>query len=183
MLRTITFYYRHVKSLYWLHTFSTLSLLRTNNPSGFLLGSLPCFGELACDEVLLAANFTSGENAILRAKIFLCGFGWLKMALDKRARILYNSKKMISTILPLTEARNRFAELIEAVSSMFAHFTITRRGKPEAVLMSKEDYDGLMETLEILSDKEAVKSIRQGLKDIKAGRIESWEEVKKELNL
>ena len=90
---------------------------------------------------------------------------------------------MITTTLPLTEARNRFAELIEAVSSMFTHFTITRRGKPEAVLMSKEDYDGLMETLEILSDKEAMESIRKAEEDIKAGRVKPWKEVKKQLGL
>ena len=40
-----------------------------------------------------------------------------------------------------------------------------------------------METLEIMSDPEAVKGIRQGMKEIEQGLGRSWEEVKKELNL
>lgn len=87
------------------------------------------------------------------------------------------------TTLPLTEARNRFAELVEMASGMFARFTITRKGKPEAVLMSKEEYDSLVETLEIMSNPKTMASIRRAMADIKAGRVTPWEEVKKELNL
>jgi len=36
-----------------------------------------------------------------------------------------------------------------------------------------------METLEILRDDELMAAIRQGIQDIEAGRVQSWEEVKK----
>lgn len=87
------------------------------------------------------------------------------------------------TTLPLTEARNRFAELVEMASKMFARFTITRKGKPEAVLMGKEEYDSLVETLEMMSNPKTMASIRRAMKDIEAGRVTPWETVKKELNL
>jgi len=46
--------------------------------------------------------------------------------------------------------------------------------------MSYEEYEGLIETLEILSDKELMRGVERGLKDEKAGRIHKHEEVFKE---
>ncbi|MDO8487268.1 MAG: type II toxin-antitoxin system Phd/YefM family antitoxin [Candidatus Curtissbacteria bacterium] len=89
----------------------------------------------------------------------------------------------MNTVLPLTEARNKFAELIDDASKMFSRFTITRNGKPEAVLMSKDEYDALIDTLEILSNPVTMASIRRGEKDIKAGRVKPLEDVLKDLKL
>ena len=58
---------------------------------------------------------------------------------------------------------------------------ITVKGVPEAVLMSKEDYDAWMATYETLMDKELMGQIKLGDADIKAGRYMSLEEVEKEL--
>lgn len=87
------------------------------------------------------------------------------------------------TTLPLTEARNRFAELVEMASKMFARFTITRKGKPEAVLMSQEEYSALIDTLEVLSSSKTMTSLRRAEKDIKAGRVKPLEEIVKELGI
>jgi hypothetical protein len=38
-----------------------------------------------------------------------------------------------------------------------------------------------METIEVLGDEELMAAFRQGVKDIEAGRIKSWEDVEKEL--
>jgi PHD/YefM family antitoxin component YafN of YafNO toxin-antitoxin module len=40
-----------------------------------------------------------------------------------------------------------------------------------------EEYESLIETLEILSDRELVKSIERGLKDVKAGRVHPLKDV------
>jgi hypothetical protein len=45
-------------------------------------------------------------------------------------------------------------------------------GKPAAVLISPDDLEGLEETLDILSDKETLKRLRQSDADIEAGRVE-----------
>jgi prevent-host-death family protein len=89
----------------------------------------------------------------------------------------------MNSVLPLTEARNKFAELIDEVSKVFTRFTITRNGKPEAVIMSKEEYDALIDTIEILSNSDTMASIRRGEKDIKAGRVKPLEDVLKDLQL
>jgi len=52
--------------------------------------------------------------------------------------------------------------------------------KMAGVLIWFEEYENLIETLEILSDSEFMESIKTGLKDEKAGRIHAHEEVFKE---
>ena len=89
----------------------------------------------------------------------------------------------MNAVLPLTEARNKFAELIDEASKIFTRFTITRNGKPEAVLMSKEEYDALIDTIEVLSNPDTMASIRRGEKDMKAGRVKPLEDVLKDLGL
>jgi PHD/YefM family antitoxin component YafN of YafNO toxin-antitoxin module len=54
---------------------------------------------------------------------------------------------------------------------------ITRNGKPEAVMISIEEYESWVETLELMSNPDAVRGVREGLADLKAGRTRSFEEV------
>jgi antitoxin YefM len=85
--------------------------------------------------------------------------------------------------LPLTEARKDLPKIVDEVSKVHEHVVITKRGKPEAVVMSADEFEGWQETLEILSDREAMKGIRAGLRDIKAGRVKPLDEVLKRLGV
>jgi len=58
---------------------------------------------------------------------------------------------------------------------------ITRKGKPVLALMSWELYESIIETLEILNDKELMATLRRGIKEAKAGKGISWEDAKKGL--
>lgn len=89
----------------------------------------------------------------------------------------------MDTVIPLTEARNKFARLVDDVVRTFAKFTITRKGKAEAVLMSKEEYEALIDTLEILSSRETMASLKRAEKDVKAGRIKPLDDVIRDLAL
>ena len=42
------------------------------------------------------------------------------------------------------------------------------------MLISPEDYEGLLETIEVLSDKSAAKRIRKSWKEARAGKTVSW---------
>lgn len=46
-------------------------------------------------------------------------------------------------------------------------------GVPTAVLLSMEHFEGLMETLDILSDQKTIDSLRKSLKQVQAGRWET----------
>jgi len=48
---------------------------------------------------------------------------------------------------------------------------------------SKEDKEGLIETIEILSDPETMRDIARGLEDYKKGKFKTLEEVEEKLDL
>ncbi len=85
-----------------------------------------------------------------------------------------------SETIPASKAKAFFSELLRRVIDYHESFAITRRGKMVGVLIGIEEYENLVETLEILSDSELMESIKTGLKDEKAGRIHAHEEVFKE---
>jgi len=59
--------------------------------------------------------------------------------------------------LPVEKAREDFTALVREVNDKFEKFVITNDGKPKAVLMSYEEYECWLETLEVFSeDKSAV---------------------------
>jgi prevent-host-death family protein len=82
-----------------------------------------------------------------------------------------------SETVPLSKAKTSLSEFIRRVKEEHESFAITHRGKVEGVLLSVEEYESLIETLEILSDRELMASIRRGLKDEKARRLHRYKEV------
>ena len=70
-----------------------------------------------------------------------------------------------------TEARNKLNKLIDKVHENSEPYLIVgTKGRKDAVLISKEDYDNLIENLYILSNPKWVKSIERGLDDFKRGK-------------
>jgi prevent-host-death family protein len=89
---------------------------------------------------------------------------------------------MIKT-LPITKAREELTTLVEGASKRLEEYVITVNGTPAAVLMSAAEFESWKETMDILSDPELMKDIKEAEEDIKAGRVYDWEDVKKELGL
>jgi antitoxin YefM len=85
------------------------------------------------------------------------------------------------TTLPLAEARANLSKLVESAVTTHERFEVTRNGDRVAVLMSADDYDSLMETLDILSNPEEVEAIRQGLADLETGNVYTEQEVREAL--
>ena len=80
--------------------------------------------------------------------------------------------------LPLTEARKDLSKIVDEVSAAHEHVVITKQGKPEAVVLSADEFESWQETLEIMADKKAMAAIARAERDIKAGRIRSWDEIR-----
>lgn len=80
-------------------------------------------------------------------------------------------------IVPLSQAKARLSSLVRKIREERGTYGITHRGKPEVVLLSVEEYETLIETVEILSDRELMASVDRGLADEKAGRLYAHEEV------
>ena len=56
--------------------------------------------------------------------------------------------------VPFTEARARLSDLLDDVESKQEHVVISRNGKEVAILLSVNEYESLIETLEVLEDPE-----------------------------
>lgn len=82
--------------------------------------------------------------------------------------------------VPVGDARDHFSELIAEVERTHERITVTRHGRPVAILLSPEDLESLEETLDILSQPGALDEIRQSAEDVAAGRTVSIEEVQAE---
>ena len=53
------------------------------------------------------------------------------------------------TTIPITEARKRIFEIAEEVQIPNKVYTITEGGKPKMVIMSAEEYESMIETMEV----------------------------------
>ena len=73
--------------------------------------------------------------------------------------------------IPLAEARANLSPLIDEAVRTHERTEITRNGSRVAVLLSADDYDGLLETLDVLSDTELVAQIRESLEELAAGDV------------
>lgn len=82
---------------------------------------------------------------------------------------------------PLAEIRQHLSRFVDDAVKTHARFDITRNGTRAAVLVSADDFDSLMETLDVLSDADLVQDIQDGLRDAEAGNVVSHEEVVAEL--
>ncbi len=101
------------------------------------------------------------------------------MSLDTVYIILYYVY-MVQT-LSISKARANLPTLVKNAKNKFSEYFITLNGDRAAVLISADQYDSMKETDEILADKELMRDIKAGEKDIKAGRVYDWDKVKKEL--
>lgn len=88
----------------------------------------------------------------------------------------------IMETIPITEAKARIAELADRVAREHDHFTITRNGRADVLLISVAEYESMRETLDLLSDDEALADLRQSREDFAAGDTFSADEVVAELD-
>ena len=75
----------------------------------------------------------------------------------------------------LADAKNRLSELVSAVEGTWERVTITKNGKPVAVLIAVDDLESLTETLAILSDPEAMSAIAEA--ESGTGELTTGEEM------
>jgi len=69
------------------------------------------------------------------------------------------------------------------VDSKMDRFIITKRGKPVALLMSIDDYESILETLDILSNTHLMKRLKKAKADVKAGRVISLDVIEREMGI
>ena len=83
----------------------------------------------------------------------------------------------IQEYFPVTKAKSQLLGLLRKIKDSDDAIAITKNGVPEAVLMSMEKFNGLLETLDILSDEKAMKSIRKSIQEAEEGKWIGFDEV------
>ena len=71
----------------------------------------------------------------------------------------------------LRTVRDRFSEYVDRVQHEHERIVVTRNGRPAAVLISAEDLASLEETLAVLGDAGAVRSIREADEAVAQGDV------------
>ena len=69
--------------------------------------------------------------------------------------------------LSLSEAKMKLSELIDRVHSTDEEVVITKNGRPAAVLVSPDEFEGWKETIAIKSDSDLMKEIKKGIHAMK----------------
>jgi antitoxin YefM len=81
----------------------------------------------------------------------------------------------------LAAIKAHFSQVIDEVTGTHERVVVTRNGSPVAVIMAVDDYESLMETLEVLSDRQAVTEIREAEQQMAHGETFDEDQVRASL--
>ena len=83
--------------------------------------------------------------------------------------------------ISVSELQPQIGEVLDRMQEGRDRFVIVREGREEAVLLSADDFEGLLETLEILSDSELVRELMEARAELASGGGHSLQDVRKGL--
>jgi len=83
--------------------------------------------------------------------------------------------------MTITEARKKITSL-ENTMNYDDTISITNHGREVFALIKWETYESIQETLEILTDKQLMKDLATGLKQIKENNLVDFDDFKKSLS-
>ncbi|MEE9612188.1 MAG: type II toxin-antitoxin system Phd/YefM family antitoxin [Desulfatiglandales bacterium] len=81
-------------------------------------------------------------------------------------------------IIPISELQSQAKRIIEGVKQTRDPVIITQRGRPAALLVNYEDYEGMVATLEEMSQPEWRERLAEAERDSRAGKGMELEEFK-----
>jgi len=84
---------------------------------------------------------------------------------------------VVSKVLSLSEVKAKFSEVVDEVVTTHERITVTRNGRPVAVVLSTDDLEAIEETVAMLSDPAAMRQIEQGRADVEAGEVADRDEL------
>ena len=94
---------------------------------------------------------------------------------------MYRTIILYMTTLPLAEVRANLSKLVDETVRTHQRIEVTRKGRRAGVILSADDYDSIMETLAILSDRELMREVREAEAEAESGQIYTLDEVTEEM--
>lgn len=84
----------------------------------------------------------------------------------------------MSETLPLAEVKAKLSEMVDRVEHTHDRITVTRNGRPAAVLISPDELASLEDTLDLLSDADAMAQLREAQAAVEAGDYVTGDELR-----
>ncbi|MEA1967116.1 MAG: type II toxin-antitoxin system Phd/YefM family antitoxin [Thermodesulfobacteriota bacterium] len=69
----------------------------------------------------------------------------------------------VQEYVPITKAKTKLLDMVRSLQVTDKAIAITQNGVPEAVLISMNKFEGVLETMAILSDKDTVLSLKTAI--------------------
>ena len=85
---------------------------------------------------------------------------------------------VMSETLPLARVKSKFSEMVNRVEHTHDRIIVTRNGRPAAVLISPAELDSLEDTLELLSNPDAMHELDESRQAYAAGDFVTGEELR-----
>ena len=83
----------------------------------------------------------------------------------------------IESYVPITQAKALLLDMVRSLHDKKNTIAITKNGVPEAVLLSMDTYEGLLETIDILADSNTMTALKDSAIDEKTGRLIDEDQV------
>lgn len=83
----------------------------------------------------------------------------------------------ILQIMPVTKVKRGLLDILKTMQEEDSTITLTRNGEAVGVMMTPDRYEALMETIEILVDKDVLAALRSSAQDFQEGKVYSDEAV------
>jgi antitoxin YefM len=85
--------------------------------------------------------------------------------------------QQIENYVSITQAKSKLLDMVRALQDTDDTIAITKNGIPEAVLISMNKFEGLLETIEVLADAEAMAQLNSSMEDVRKDRLVDMDEV------
>jgi antitoxin YefM len=83
------------------------------------------------------------------------------------------------TTVPVAEARQNFSALVDQALTTHQRVLVTRNGVPAIWMIADDDFESIMETLDVLADAAAMRDVAQSRADSEEGRYLTAAETEK----
>ncbi len=81
----------------------------------------------------------------------------------------------MAQLLPITQAKQKFLELARRTQDFGESFIILKDGAPVSALLPFDEYESLLETLDILeTEPDILKKLKKAQGEIKMGHYKIW---------
>ena len=78
----------------------------------------------------------------------------------------------------MANVKSKFSEMVDRVEHTHDRIIVTRNGRPAAVLISPEEFDSLEDTLDLLSDPDAMRELAESKQANEAGDYIDGDELR-----